>query len=359
MNERTNYSEKRSNEYPPGLENLPEIEDLLWERAGERAGEGAGEGAAAIWPGAEWDESRGEGRPSFQDEARDWWRTRGAGLDFVDADLAMHQHGDILEERSREARRMGTAFGETLLDMTRRYRELDYRIGPQEARALSEEAAKHAITAQEIIGHPMADSSHYGPWTAQERAEAMARNLQKRGGRDIDPEYLGNIFHDLETIVQHAENLTTLEHDTGADAEHVMDRATMELVDWAIHKGELGRWADGKRLGWSLNDASERLMELHRAQYLEVHDRYGDAPDPGVELSQNVLEWGEKSGHMEGWVYEYQNVLNAMDGAEHTTHLPDWAKTARGQLRKQGAAQMREAVERRIETFGKILEQQA
>lgn len=342
MREPTGYSEKRYEEHPPGLENLPEIEERLWEKAGDQA--------AAIWPGAEREEARLEGKASFQDEAREWWRTRGAGLDIVESDLAMYRHGDLLDGRLKEADRQGAAFGEVLLEMLREYRELDHRIESGEAQALAQEAARHAIQAQEIIGHDLHDGSHHGPWNAQERADAMARHLQRSGGRNIDPGYLGSIFRDLETVVQHAENVASLERGTDVDVDHVLDRATLDLVDWAIYQGEYGRWADGKRLGWDLNEAEQRRMDAHHAQALGIEEQgLNRAPDPSLEPpAENVMEWALRNGYLDSWMRDYRDVLDALDGDRNVTRPPDWALTARGQLRRQGAERMRAAVAGRL-----------
>ncbi len=342
MSERTGYAEWHREEYRPehrpGLENLPEIEDRLREKAGENA---------AIWPGDE--ELRDTGKMNFQDEARTWWRENGASLGAVESDLRMHQHSECLEARLKEAGRMGSAFGDAMKEMLREYRELDYRIGPEEARALAEHAGGHALAAQEIIGHPIHDRDHFAPWTAQDRVDDICRELQRPVTRlGIDHEYMVSLFKDLETTLQYAENLSSLENDLGGDAQHTMDRATLELLVWAHRKGEAERWAEGAQLGWSPVETQERVMEAHREHDEKIYQLYSRGPDPQEELPENVLLWAQKEGRLSGWIRDYHAVMSALEGGSQHD-LPVWALTTRGQLRKQGTDQMKDDVSNRLQ----------
>lgn len=345
MTERTGYAERHQEEYPPGQETLDELEYRLRERAGDQAD---------IWPGRSWERTQSGAEQNFHDSAREWWRENGAGMDLVNAELAMYRHDAVLDQRLADAREMGVRVGEALQDMVREGWKSGYRIEAEDARLVAEEAADGALRAQEVIGHDLRSRDRYGEWSAYTLQEELERRLAQRGGRGIDPADVGSIFAYLETVVQHGERILSLENDPGASESPVWDRSTQELVDWAVQNGEHHRWAEGRRLGWSADETSRQLDAAIRERENTLWEAHGRAPDPVEDLPAHLLEWGRQSGRMEGWVVDYQEVLDALNGEEQA-NLPDWATTTRGQLRRRGSEQMREAVEQRAAAFREML----
>ena len=240
---------------------------------------------------------RGQAAGNFQKEARSWWRQNQGGLDPVDAELRIYQHGDCLDKQQEIARLQGRNLALTLGEMRDDYREFQFSISTLDAGVIAKRAAQNALDAQELIGHPMRTRDRYGEWTAESLRDELAAHLAKNGGRRIDPERVEQVFRDLEHIVDYGERLAALESDPRADAgcQHPMDRATEELVDWAIQNGEFNRWAQGKALGYDLDQAEREIFQLRLERENHLQELYGRAPDPAGEIPENVMQWARIS----------------------------------------------------------------
>ena len=335
------YEESHREEHPDiDRRNIAELEERPWEKAGNEAG--------AIWPGEGWKPDGREEPVNFQDAAREWWREHRDGLDAIGAETRMANHDGVLRQRLETAREQGRRLVEVLGEMARDRRGMDWEIGAREAGAMAEHAGTGALEAQEKIGHPLRDDrTHFGAWTAQERLEDLSRHLSELGRKRLDGEYVSGIFEDLEQVAIYGERVDSLEHDTGGEAGDVLDRATQELVQWAIDHGEFGRWAEGRRLGFELNDTAEQIWRMSVEREKKLSELWGRAEHPGRELSERETDWLMRSGYSESWIRDYQEVLEALDG-NPADDLPGWARTSRGTVLRRGADQLREQLEDRI-----------
>ena len=270
----------------------------------------------------------------------------------MDAELRIYQHGDCLDKQQEIARLQGRNLALTLGEMRDDYREFQFSISTLDAGVIAKRAAQNALDAQELIGHPMRTGDRYGEWTAESLRDELAEHLAKNGGRRIDPERVEQVFRDLEHIVDYGERLAALESDPRADAgcQHPMDRATEELIDWAIQNGEFSRWAQGKALGYGLDQAEREIFQLRLERENHLQELHGRAPDPAGEIPENVMQWARISQQDESWISDYREVLDALD-QKAQANLPGWAVTRRGTVRRQGAVQLRELVAARLQAL--------